>query len=252
MVTSSGTMADPHSADGSSGPWVARVARARKTLLCLASPTWAVADRLKRRRDEVDTTALIVRLNHIYLGAAVVAALLAFVLNGNTLSGAYPLRTDALRALWFGFLWSRCTEVFAAFYRDAFDKLNLTRPGSCLSPSRRVRLALNSYAELILNFALLYWLFPPSVWKDGDAPSSFTDILFYSASTITTSGGGGFIPGRWPLQLLTAYEIACGLILLVVCFAIYAGEALSERRTEAQSGADVLDGPTMSPADGSA
>ena len=52
---------------------------------------------------------------------------------------------------------------------------------------------------------------------------SVTDSLWYSASTITTSGGGGYYPNHWVGQLLSFYEVACGVILLVVCFTIYTG-----------------------------
>ena len=66
---------------------------------------------------------------------------------------------------------------------------------------------------------------PPDGWHDegGNGPKSITDILFYSASAITTSGGGGFVPKSIVPQAFTVFEIACGLILLVVCFAVYAG-----------------------------
>ena len=85
--------------------------------------------------------------------------------------------------------------------------------------------ALTSYLEMILNFSMLLALVRADAWHDesGNGPKSVTDILFYSASTITTSGGGGFVPNGIIPQVLTVFEIACGLILLVVCFAVYAG-----------------------------
>jgi hypothetical protein len=71
-------------------------------------------------------------------------------------------------------------------------------------------------------------MLPAAMWQDGYRIHRFTDVLSYSATTITTSGGGGFAASHWLLQALTAYEIACGLLLLVVCFTIYVGHALAE------------------------
>ncbi|SFO43169.1 hypothetical protein SAMN05428984_4175 [Sphingomonas sp. OK281] len=51
------------------------------------------------------------------------------------------------------YLQGRCNEIFLAFYLDAFDKLRINgQPSSTLAWPTRVRLALNSYVELILNF----------------------------------------------------------------------------------------------------
>ncbi|WP_207901271.1 hypothetical protein [Sphingomonas sp. PP-CC-3A-396] len=129
------------------------------------------------------------------------------------------------------YLLSRCNEVFLAFYLDAFDKLRVNqRPSSALAWPTRVRLALNSYAELVLNFAVLYAMTPADWWQCGaQRPTSFTDLLTYSALTITTSGGGGFVARHWVPQLLTVYEVMCGLMLLVVSFTIYTGRGLSKR-----------------------
>lgn len=69
------------------------------------------------------------------------------------------------------------------------------------------------------------------MWQCGtQRPSSFIDLLTYSALTITTSGGGGFVAKHWLPQLMTVYEVMCGLILLVVSFTIYTGRGLSKRR----------------------
>ena len=208
-----------------------------------ASPTWAVAWLLKRKRDRRGRASTICWLNHLYLGVSVVAVAVTLH-GGNGLPAARAHWWSSVSIdLWGWFLLSRCNEVFYAFYRDAFDKLASLRPSSRLTPALRVRLALNSYAELILNFALLYRLLPASVWAKGGGPDSFTDLLFYSASTITTSGSGRLVLDAWPLQALTVYEILCGLILLVVCFAIYAGSAVGEsaRRRRPSGGAVTPD-----------
>lgn len=199
-------------------------------LFSVVSPTWGFAWLLKRGRRRRARAAIICWLNHLYLSLSIVAVCVTLYA-GNDLPSERPHWWSLVSFdLWGWFLLSRCSEVFYAFYRDAFDKLASVPPSSRLTPVLRVRLALNSYAELILNFALLYRLLPSSVWADSGKPSSFSDLLFYSASTITTSGSGRLVIAKWPLQLLTVYEILCGLILLVVCFAIYAGGALGKPR----------------------
>lgn len=213
---------------GAAGPIRVCAMFALGLLFSIVSPTWGVAWLLKRGRRRHARAAIICWLNHLYLSLSVVAVCVTLHV-GNDLPGERPHWWSSVSFdLWGWFLLSRCTEVFYAFYRDAFDKLGSVPPSSRLTPALRVRLALNSYAELILNFALLYRLLPSSVWADSGKPGSFSDLLFYSASTITTSGSGRLVIAKWPLQLLTVYEILCGLILLVVCFAIYAGGALGK------------------------
>ena len=72
---------------------------------------------------------------------------------------------------------------------------------------------------------MLFALSPADAWMTNPAafPHSVTDVLYFSATTITTSGNGAMIPGHGLLQLLSSYEIFCGLILFVVCFTIYTG-----------------------------
>lgn len=202
--------------------------------MAVVSPTRALAACRKSKCNAEGTTKVIVTSNHRYLAisvATVAIVAMAMFLAGHELKDGPATLPLPIRILWGWFLWSRATEVLVAFYTDAFDKLSPTEPNSTLTPSQRVRLALNSYGELVLNFALGYALLPVSGWHAGPQPTNIADLLFYSASTITTSGGGGFIPDDLALKFLTIYEIACGLILLVVCFAIYAGRALgpSER-----------------------
>jgi voltage-gated potassium channel len=202
-------------------------------LRAVLSPTFAFADCQKRKRNRAGRAQFIRRMNCRYLTAGVVLALATLGLTwrgtGNPLWGTWWSLGLAL-VCWY--LVSRCNEVFLAFYLDAFDKLRTSRrPSSALAWPTRVRLALNSYAELILNFAVLYEMLPADWWQCGaQRPASFTDLLTYSALTITTSGGGGFVAKHWLPQLMTVYEVMCGLILLVVSFTIYTGRGLSPRR----------------------
>jgi voltage-gated potassium channel len=201
---------------------------ARLAIFALVSPTWALARWLKSRHDKEGKAKWINRLNWIYLVVSVLAVGVIFWLTGNDVTGLQQVRWNPSIILWAWFLWSRSVEIFVAFYRDAFDKLRFDEPASALTWPQRVRLALNSYAELILNFSLAYGLMPADLWMPQSKPTTMADVLSYSATTITTSGGGGLVPKSWILQLCSSYEIFCGLILLVVCFTIYTSRALAE------------------------
>lgn len=208
---------------------VLRTMRLVSIVRFVVSPTYLLADVQKRPLNGEPRAALIRRRNVTYLVVGVVLAVAAAILTRNG-TGAPPWSTwwPILGPIaWY--LQSRCHEVFMAFYSDAFDKLRPERrPSSDLSWATRVRLALNSYAELILDFSVLYAMLPVTMWQcSAPRPGTFVDLLTYSALTITTSGGGGFLPRHWLLQLMSTYEVFCGLILLVVSFTIYTGRALS-------------------------
>lgn len=195
-------------------------------VVSVISPTWRLADWLKPR-DPERRTYVIVGLNVVYLVIAVTTITSLIVWFDNS---ARPLRAGAWSPLWIWgwFLLSRCAEVFMAFYRDAVDQLRDKPAGSDLTAAWRVRLALNSYVELIIDYAMLYALLPSTVWQSS--PTAITDFLWLSASTITTSGSAGYVlAGRMP-QLLSTFEIVGGIILLVVCFALYSGGRADERR----------------------
>lgn len=203
-------------------------AEALRTASWALSPTWRIAHRDKAGLDRSGRSRLIRRRNALYLRISV---LLAACAEASSLAGADLVHAPAAmpaRLLLAWYLVSRCNEVFYAFYRDAFDKVVLRRRSrSSLSWARRLRLALNSYAEVVLDFALLYALLPHGSFDKE--PNSFLDLLFYSANTITTSGGGGILPEGRLARLLTDYEVLCGLVLLAVCFAIYVGRAFADR-----------------------
>jgi len=224
--------------------------------LSVLSPTWAYAEHKKAPLNDAGKTGFIRTMNAFYLKVAVALAFTVFLLSWNDLS---EIQTNArswtdsiivaqlLKFFLAGYLLSRCTEVLFAFYRDAAHKLQPKKTSnSLLGWGERVRLALRSYLELILNFALLYAMLPASMWQSSYPPRHLTDVIFYSASTITTSGGGGFVPSHWLLQGLTVYEIACGLILLVVSFTVYVGHGLAafERGGDVRTRGDAPAGPT--------
>ena len=180
---------------------------------------------------------LIRRRNLLYFRTSLV---LATVAEAISLADNAFVHRPVLMPLRIGlavYLLSRCNEVFYAFYRDAVEKLIPRHgPRSGLSMARRLRLSLNSYVELVIDFALFYFLLPADSFKSQ--AESFADHLFYSASTITTSGGGGIVPIGIAARLLTDYEVFCGLILW--CASRYTSARLWLRRSVARTSRQLL------------
>lgn len=119
---------------------------------------------------------------------------------------------------------SRCNEIIAAFLEDAFDKL----PGgkghkpkkTPISLKRRIDLALDSFFEIVLNFAVIYSILPAKAWG-LEKPLTALDSLYYSVVTITTLGYGDFTPATVSAKILSVYEVLSGLVLIVLCLTIY-------------------------------
>jgi len=122
---------------------------------------------------------------------------------------------------------SRCNEIFLAFIRDAFDKLDNPHKKGILTYKGRLHLAFISYLELILNFAILYFLLYTN-HINAIAITGIKDIIdaiYFSGTTITTLGYGDILPTQWYTKLLTTYEVICGFTLLLVSFTIYTTRA---------------------------
>jgi len=200
-------------------------------IFALLSPTWALADFLKKKYDRTET---IKTLNSIYLSISIFGvgfiAIAQFLDRSLIVNGLYKSFPIAVTIVWFSFLMSRNNEIFWAFLKDAFDKMDShstttnqeKQPPSNLMPKDRIILSLKSYLELVFNFSIVYALTDNTFWK-CDSPLSIADFIYYSGVTITTTGYGDITPKHYLPQLLAVYEVFCGVILLVVCFAIYAG-----------------------------
>ncbi|MDH4943823.1 potassium channel family protein [Sulfurimonas sp. C5] len=188
-----------------------------KLVKYILSPTLALAVGLKSIFDKTNT---IKTLNSIYLGIALISATLLAMFNitRDVLINDVGL---ILLILWGYFLMSRNNEIFIAFLNDAFDKLNNSINNTSLSISDRITLSLKSYLELIINFAIIYFLLPMEFWKDCNSPNNIESSIYFSGVTITTLGYGDISPSHWFPQFLTVYEVFCGFILLIVCFTIY-------------------------------
>ncbi|MCG7568452.1 potassium channel family protein [Pseudoalteromonas sp. CNC9-20] len=197
-------------------------------LFSLLSPTYILAGYLKEKYDRTETIKV---LNSFYLWVSIVSTISLLIYQ----EYFNPIGKLALNSqlnfvaifTWSYFLFSRCNEIFWAFLKDAFEKMDKDiKPSSNLEPRDRIRLSLKSYLELVINFSILYLLLPltSDVWRNGVFPESITDALYFSGVTITTLGYGDISPEHWWPQFLTVYEVFCGFTLLIVCFAIYAGK----------------------------
>ncbi|HAC88083.1 MAG: hypothetical protein CME82_16565 [Halomonas sp.] len=129
------------------------------------------------------------------------------------------------------FLVSRAVEIFKAFLDDAVQKLDGDKPSSDLKYGQRLRLSFNSYVELIINFATLYYLVPSYFYKDSYEFSTMFEAIYFSGVTITTLGYGDISPSNPVLQLLSVFQVLAGFALIVVCFAIYSGLALGQEKS---------------------
>jgi len=110
--------------------------------------------------------------------------------------------------------------------------------------SRTILGALSVYAALGLLFTFLYGTIDrlqSSNFFEGVAHPSGSDFLFFSYTTLTTTGYGDLVPGGQPGRMITGLEMMVGQIFLVTLVAGLVslwrpGEALRRRREERAAG----------------
>ena len=91
---------------------------------------------------------------------------------------------------------------------------------------KRIKLALLSYIELIINYAVIYFMMPPS-WFGEEKFGNIIDAVYFSGVTITTLGYGDYSPSFWVAKLLVIHQVLTGFTLVIVSFAVYAGKGLA-------------------------
>lgn len=203
----------------------------------ILSPTYLFANFRKkdadRRGGAKGRARRIIAYNHRYLASSILSTLFWGLTRdwSNYPIDKYRLVYSILIAIYIWLLpLSRCNEIFYAFIRDAMDKVGHKEAHSTLSFQKRIELSLYSYVELLINFAIIYYILP-SCWFKGDTPfSTIIDSIYFSGVTITTLGYGDYFPSYWIPKLLVVYEVFCGFILLIVSFAIYAGRGLNNKK----------------------
>lgn len=188
----------------------------------LLSPTFELARCLKAGKGKDGKSKIIKALNSLYLLFAIFGALGLLVFESVIQNHCDVSTAGYLSGICVAYLLSRCNEIFYSFLKDAIDKSQKPPDAtSSLTPVDRIKLALKSYFELIIDFAIIYSLLPAFYWNECKAPDTILEALYFSEVTITTLGYGDISPKHPFLQLLTVYEVLCGFILLIVCFTIY-------------------------------
>lgn len=114
--------------------------------------------------------------------------------------------------------------------------------------SRTILGALSVYAALGLFFTYVYGTvdrLQPGNFFEGVAHPSGSDFLFFSYTTLTTTGYGDLVPGGQPGRMITGLEMMLGQIFLVTLVAGLVslwrpGEGLRRRRERRdQAGAET-------------
>lgn len=233
----------------------------------LMSPTLFFADLLKQN---CNRSRVIRFLNTIYFLISIVSVI--SILIWQELKSIYRIDFEIYNTvviLWVLFLLSRCSEIFVAFLRDAYDKVagkstkerkefpwpkrliilknkatEFKYPkswfcGDGIKNHDRLVLSFKSYFELLINFSIIYHLLPYEYWKDSCSQLSLVDSLYFSGVTITTLGYGDISPIHWFPKFLTVFEVLCGFSLIVVCFAVYLKDDTSVKSLESQLSAET-------------
>jgi hypothetical protein len=112
--------------------------------------------------------------------------------------------------------------------------------------SRTILGALSVYAVLGILFTFLYGVIDRvqgGPFFEGHAHPASSDFLFFSYTTLTTTGYGNLVPGGQPGRLISGLEMMAGQIFLVTLVAGLVslwrpGEAIRQRR-ERRSGGEL-------------
>lgn len=212
--------------------WVQGVA------LDLVSPTrWVMRQYLRRKAftpDSAEKGSVLSAYNLWCFRGAVMILIAVAVLDHVLRIPDFP---DALgwHVLLYSFIWlvpgSRAVEVFLAFFKDALDRLGNPSFTSHLDVSTRIKMAFRSYAEIVIHFAVIYYLLPHTHFNHEFR--SVEEAVYFSGMTIATVGYGDITPASGFAQLLVVLQVACGLVLLLVAFAIYTSRSSPEPQTTA-------------------
>jgi hypothetical protein len=106
--------------------------------------------------------------------------------------------------------------------------------------SRTILGALSVYAVLGILFTFLYWVIERvqgGAFFEGHPHPAGSDFLFFSYTTLTTTGYGNLVPGGQPGRLIAGLEMMAGQIFLVTLVAGLVslwrpGESIRRRREQ--------------------
>ncbi len=117
--------------------------------------------------------------------------------------------------------------------------------------SRTILGALSVYAVLGILFTFLYGVIDRvqgGPFFEGHPNPASSDVLFFSYTTLTTTGYGNLVPGGQPGRLISGLEMMAGQIFLVTLVAGLVslwrpGEAIRQRRERRSGEASPADTP---------
>jgi hypothetical protein len=121
--------------------------------------------------------------------------------------------------------------------------------------SRTILGALSVYAVLGILFTFLYGVIERvqgGPFFEGHPNPTGSDFLFFSYTTLTTTGYGNLVPGGQPGRLVSGLEMMAGQIFLVTLVAGLVslwrpGEAIRQRRERREGEVSPADTPPASP-----
>lgn len=195
----------------------------KEMIMTILSPTYSFAKIIKNTLGFNNYSTTIIIFNWSYLITTAIFVFFLYKINIKT-SNWY---INVLISLIGYYSFSRMNEVFIAFYNDAVDKMKEKNNDNIgLKYYQRIKLALRSYIELILDYAIFYYLIDKFFLKvlEYDIESLFGNIfdaVYFSGVTITTLGFGDIKPNNSLTKFFSVYEVLNGVLLLVVCFTIY-------------------------------
>ncbi|MGL5676885.1 MAG: ion channel [Cellulosilyticaceae bacterium] len=205
-----------------------------KWIKWLMAPTLYISDTYKSKAKSKEERGRRVKcLNKTYVTiSCILTLLLAFCPK----EWAEMAMVRGVLVVWALYVFSRCNEIFMAFVKDVFDKLNaIKRDKNGLEYFERIQLALRSYVELVLNYSMLYYLMDHCGKWIGMKGTAFNQVLanmwdsiYFSVVTIASIGYGDYFPIHPLSKALVMYEVINGTLLLVVSFTVYVNLTLSE------------------------
>lgn len=214
-------------------------------LFWVLSPTYKLAERNKKKWLVGDDgrqrlTDKIKKHNQYYLAITLMfAAVAGLIFKQDFYSDKdYKYLTYFVVSLYVWLIFfSRGYEIFKAFLDDAVEKLNGIPSTSALNYGDRLRLAFNSYIELMVGFGVLYYVLPSSFFK-GSAPNfqfaNIIEAIYFSGITMATVGYGDISPACWFTQALVVFQVFCSLTLALVSFTVYTSLALASSNPAVQ------------------
>jgi Ion channel len=187
--------------------------------LAIFSPTRALVNHLKSKKNLSDKRRLLISWSCGFLTISVLTAISIFVL----------VHFDMLAVRWhfifFIIPYCRINEISWAFLKDIPAQLQQSKDPSELTPTIRLSQAARSYVETMINFGIVYFMLPASCFRfasvDTKAFANIGEAVYFSGATITTTGYGDITPKHGVSEFLCLYELAVGLVLIVGAVASY-------------------------------